>query len=167
MLRACFLFAPPSVFSTPRAHFRENRLSFSRIISRSHSSLYEHSFQHQIPPFKALPNIPSLLLPSRVDNQIPPNRRTTRLFLSLVVSPTPSLRSAALKLHLFTITENSFLFGVHFRCEDAKSAPVSSEVDERQNIGRLASPIHEEINKCNPCEIFSLSNRKFHAHHPA
>ena len=53
---------------------------------------------------------------------------------------------------------------VHKAGEDVTSARVSSEVAERQSIGRLApTDAHaEERSKCNPCQHLSLSMIIFH-----
>ena len=53
---------------------------------------------------------------------------------------------------------------VYNSVEDVISARVSSEVDERQSIGRLApTAAHaEERSKCNVCENLTLCMRIFH-----
>ena len=70
-------------------------------MSRSHSSLSEHDLQRYAPPFPCHPHLPSLLLPSRDDHQIPPESTDSRTVWSFghtksahrFLSRTPSLRS--------------------------------------------------------------------------
>ena len=59
-----------------------------------------------------------------------------------VTSPTPSLKSAVRRLHLCTMHQEEQVFcSANNSGEDVTSTPVSSEVDERQSIGRMASPL--------------------------
>ena len=96
-----------------------------------------------------LAHFPSLLLPSRGDNPIPPNPRTAGLFGRLAVQipltgyePDAILNISSTEVVLVHHAPRRTSFcSENNSGEDATSAPVSSEVDERQSIGRLASPL--------------------------
>ena len=80
---------------------------------------------------------------------------------SQVVSPTPPWRSAVQRWLQFTDHQGGH--SVDNSGEDVTSAPVFSEVEGRQSIGRLASPLpmqkRVERSKCNPREkIITLNS---------
>ena len=61
---------------------------------------------------------------------------------SQVMNQTPLLRSAVQMLLLFTCHHGGQASAQHANSGvDATATPVSSEVDERQSIGRLAAPL--------------------------
>ena len=123
---------------------------FSRIMSRSHSSLSEHDLQtlRSTFPSSSSDSI-SLFVPSRDDNPIPPNPRTARLFGSVAMQRplTGYEPNAIVEISCTEVAPLHFASRMRSFCsvynsgEDATSAPVSSEVDEKQSIERLASPL--------------------------
>ena len=118
------------------------------------------------------PQLPFLLLQSCDDKPIPPNPRTEGLFGRVAV------QSPLTCCELNAIVEISSAEDTHFHhasrwtscsssynsSEDATSATVSSEINERQKHRKAGfTAAHaKERSKCNPCDNLSLYTRKFY-----
>ena len=141
-------------------------------MSHSNLSLSEYDLPRYAAPFLVHPHIPPLLLQSHGDNPRPPNPRAAGLFGRLArKSPLKGYEHSAIvetsRTEVTPIHHASrrtcFCSG-YYSGEDATPAPVFLKVDERQSIGRLASPllIAEERSKCNFYVNLSLHMSKFH-----
>ena len=126
-------------------------------MSPSHSSLSEHDLQLYVPLFPVLPHLPSLLPPSRDDNQIPPNPRTGRLFGRLaiqrpltVVEPNAIVEISSTEGYTHSPSINSG--------EDA----FGSGREGKHRKAGFAAAHAEERSKCNPCKNTSLYRRKIY-----
>ena len=90
-----------------------------------------------------------LLLPCRDDNPNPPNPQTARLFGRLAIQclltgyePNAIVEISRTDVTLMLLPSRRASFCSAYNSgEDATSGLVSSEVDERQSTGRLASPL--------------------------
>ena len=141
-------------------------------MSHSNLSLSEYGLPRFAAPFLVHPHIPPLFLQSHGDNPMPTNPRAAGLFGCLAKkSPlTGYEHSAIVETSSTEVTpihhasRRTSFCSAYNSGEDATPAPVFLKVDERQSIGRLASPllIAEERSKCNFCVNLSLYMSKFH-----
>ena len=139
-------------------------------MSHSHSPLSEHDVPHYIAPVPDHPHIPIFL--STVSRWQPNTTQSTksRTVQSLTgYEPNAMVEISSTEVTPVHHASEGQVFAQHNSGEDATCAPVYSQVDERQCIGRLAfTAAHaEERSKCNPCENLITLQEKIpcHAHH--
>ena len=145
-------------------------------MSPSHSSLSEHDLHHHVPPFPVLPHRPSLLQPSRDEPNTTESTESTDCLVvwpykvrSQVYEPNAIVKIRSTEVYSYSpsVKEDKFFCSVYNFGEDATFAPVSSEVDERQSIGRAASPLHLQKREASaiPARITLQETVRCHAHH--
>ena len=141
-------------------------------MSHSHSSLLDH------PLFSHTQHHLSLLPPCHSD-RLAPNPQTAGLFRHLAIhSPLTGCEpDAIVEISNTEVTpihrpsRRTSVCSVYNSGEDVTSAPVLSEVEGRQSIGRLASPLpmqkRVERSKCNPREKLITLKEKVLCHAPS
>ena len=147
-------------------HFFENNCS-----SISHIMSHSHSLWSALPPFLLPQHTPSLLHPSHSDEQPLDPRTAGRSGRLAVQSPlsgyepntTVKISSAEVPpIHL--PSRRASFCSVNNSGQGATTTPGSSEVDERQSMGVLASPLLMQKREASaaPARTKSLCWRKFH-----